>query len=152
MMKTVCEFCQLNSVALGETYCEKCNVIRAAMEGEGRTKYEVGYALDVANDIFNALYERGMRHYREWNEYVCEPLYKKWHSMEYEAVPHGELTPVSVLKSAAGYYIGRLMWDSEIGMWAPHSRVSGYYKTRQEAERDLLKYGRYIEMGVVDFI
>jgi hypothetical protein len=40
--------------------------------------------------------------------------------------------PVQVLSSAAGYYIGQL---EPCG--APFSRLSGYYKKREDAESDL---------------
>lgn len=40
--------------------------------------------------------------------------------------------PIQVLSSAAGYYIGQL---EPCG--APFSRLSGYYKKREEAEREL---------------
>jgi|GEM_PF-4847590 len=46
--------------------------------------------------------------------------------------------PVRVLSSAAGYYIGQL---EPCG--APFSRLSDYYKKREDAERDL-------EQGWVD--
>ena len=152
-MRKVCEFCKVNKPKKGEAKCEKCKVIIAAMESESVKRDEVGYALDLAGDIFNQLYANGMEHYKQWNFEVCEVLYEKWNNMEDDDVPnHADITPVEVLKSAAGYYLGKLMWDSEIGMWVPYCRVSGYYKTRQEAERDLIKYGRYIEMGVVNLI
>ena len=152
-MRKVCEFCKVNEPKNGESKCEKCQVIIAAMESENMKRDEVGYALDLAGDIFNQLHAKGMEHYKQWNFEVCEVLYEKWHNMEYDDVPnHGDITPVEVLKSAAGYYLGRLMWDSEIGMWVPYCRVSGYYKTREEAERDLLKYRHYLETGVVSHI
>lgn len=40
--------------------------------------------------------------------------------------------PVQVCSSAAGYYIGQL---EPCG--APFSRLSGYYKTREDAEKEL---------------
>jgi len=40
--------------------------------------------------------------------------------------------PVQVLSSAAGYYIGQL---EPCG--APFSRLSGYYRKREDAEREL---------------
>ena len=152
-MRKVCEFCKVSKPKKGDAKCEKCKVIIAAMESENMNRDEVAYALDLAGDIFDELYAKGMEHYKQWNFEVCEVLYEKWSSMEDDDVPnHGDITPVEVLKSAAGYYLGRLMWDAEIGMWIPYSRVSGYYKTRQEAERDLIKYGRYIELGIVNLI
>jgi hypothetical protein len=38
---------------------------------------------------------------------------------------------LKVLRSAAGYYIGSQCYCG------PYSRESGYYKTREEAEKDL---------------
>lgn len=44
-----------------------------------------------------------------------------------------------VLKSAAGYYIGMLYHDEEMGGWFPWCRDSAnYWKTREEAEEVLL--------------
>ena len=42
-----------------------------------------------------------------------------------------------VMKSAAGYYIGRSYWDTECGFEGPYSRESGYYGTEDEAQADL---------------
>lgn len=49
--------------------------------------------------------------------------------------------PIQVLSSAAGYYIGQL---EPCG--APFSRLSDYYKKREDAERDLKEYG-WIDRG-----
>lgn len=44
-----------------------------------------------------------------------------------------------VLKSAAGYYIGSLYYDEEMGGWFPEDRISMYYYgTREEAEQHLV--------------
>lgn len=48
-----------------------------------------------------------------------------------------------VMKSAAGYYIGRTSVERTEEGWeypAPYDRVSGYYATEEEAEKDLRKY------------
>ncbi|PJG65166.1 hypothetical protein [Acinetobacter seifertii] len=42
---------------------------------------------------------------------------------------------LEVLKSAAGFYIGTFDYDSE--NYGPVSRVSEYFKTREEAEHAL---------------
>lgn len=48
---------------------------------------------------------------------------------------------VQVLKSAAGYYVGRLYYDAELGGYLPYSRDSyGYYASREEAEAHLKYY------------
>lgn len=39
-----------------------------------------------------------------------------------------------VLQSNAGYYVGTLYFDKEIGGWLPNSRVSDYYKSKMEAK------------------
>lgn len=54
------------------------------------------------------------------------------------------LTKEMVMKSAAGYYIGRfcLTTDSKdknaIGCIEPYDRLGGYYKTRKAAEKELI--------------
>ena len=45
-----------------------------------------------------------------------------------------EVSKHQVLESNAGYYVGTLYFDSEIGGWLPNSRVSDYFKTKTEAE------------------
>jgi hypothetical protein len=45
------------------------------------------------------------------------------------------MTDLMVMKSAAGYYIGRAYWDQEFGFEGPYSRESGYYPTKEEAEK-----------------
>lgn len=47
-----------------------------------------------------------------------------------------------VLRSAAGWYIGRRGWDAEGGFGEPFDRKSGYYETEAEAQTHL-KYGQY---------
>ncbi len=44
---------------------------------------------------------------------------------------YGELW---VLRSAAGFYVGTLFWDSEFRYWSPGSRDSGYFSTRPQAQ------------------
>jgi hypothetical protein len=48
------------------------------------------------------------------------------------------ISDYQVLKSAAGYYIGRLCKDigDEI-FWQPYDRASGYFKTTEEAQWQL---------------
>lgn len=51
-----------------------------------------------------------------------------------------KITDSMVLKSNAGYYIGRLCNDPEIGITEtviPYSRESGYYPTHAAAQADL---------------
>ena len=48
-----------------------------------------------------------------------------------------------VLQSAAGFYIGRLWYESE-NDFEPYDRVSTYYTTKEAAER-ALEDGNYIE-------
>lgn len=47
------------------------------------------------------------------------------------------LSPLKVLQSAAGYYIGQLYFDRDMEVWLPYDRVSGYYVTKQDALDDL---------------
>jgi len=45
---------------------------------------------------------------------------------------------LEVLRSGAGYYIGRLFWSPECGGYIePGSRESGYYASEEEAKADL---------------
>lgn len=45
-----------------------------------------------------------------------------------------------VLHSAAGYYIGRLYFDTDCQMWLPYDRLSGYYPNTETALEDLPNY------------
>jgi len=47
--------------------------------------------------------------------------------------------PLEVLMSSAGYYIGRQYHDDEVfpGFAEPGSRESRYYRTKEEAEKEL---------------
>jgi hypothetical protein len=52
-----------------------------------------------------------------------------------------KISEIQVLRSNAGYYIGRTYFDEETGCWFPYDRLSeGYYSTRQEADIALLSY------------
>lgn len=42
-----------------------------------------------------------------------------------------------VLRSGAGFYIGRLCWNQEGGYTEPFSRESGYYRHESDAQNDL---------------
>lgn len=48
----------------------------------------------------------------------------------------GKYGPLQVLKSNAGYYIGRIFHNDE-GYDEPGSRESDYYETKEEAQYDL---------------
>jgi hypothetical protein len=56
----------------------------------------------------------------------------------YEGDDGSFYTVMQILKSAAGYYIGRMFWDNTEKFWEPGSRESGYFTTREEAERAML--------------
>ena len=45
---------------------------------------------------------------------------------------------LTVLHSAAGYYIGTEDFDGELRCDVPNCRISGYYATRDEALADLI--------------
>ena len=44
------------------------------------------------------------------------------------------ISPLKVMKSAAGYYLGHSYHDEEIGADLPYSRDSDYFPTRETAE------------------
>lgn len=46
-------------------------------------------------------------------------------------------TDLKVMKSHAGWYLGRLCWDKKHGYPEPLSRESDYFDTREGAERAL---------------
>ena len=49
-----------------------------------------------------------------------------------------KISELQVLKSGAGFYIGRTCEDPDYpGLQEPYSRESGYYRTREAAEADL---------------
>ena len=47
------------------------------------------------------------------------------------------VSDLKVMKSGAGYYIGRSYWDEEFGFDGPYSRESGYYETAEYAQMEL---------------
>ena len=51
-----------------------------------------------------------------------------------------KISEPQVLKSNAGYYIGRTCHDEEIGMDLPYERLSDYFSKRADAERALPSY------------
>jgi hypothetical protein len=55
------------------------------------------------------------------------------------------LSEMQVMRSAAGYYLGRAAWDEEHGFAEPGSRESGYFATRAEAERELKSWNVGLE-------
>jgi len=48
-----------------------------------------------------------------------------------------KISEVKILKSAAGYYIGYLYFDTDMKVWLPYDRISGYYATKEDAAEDL---------------
>lgn len=51
------------------------------------------------------------------------------------------ISELKVMKSAAGFYLGRSYRDEECGgAELPYSRNSGYFATREEAEAALASY------------
>lgn len=50
------------------------------------------------------------------------------------------ITPLKVMKSAAGYYLGHACYVEEDGGFkyeVPYSRESGYFRTKEEAQQAL---------------
>ena len=47
------------------------------------------------------------------------------------------VSPLMVLESAAGFYIGKVYYYSE-DEFQPYSRSSTYYKTKESADRSLI--------------
>lgn len=47
------------------------------------------------------------------------------------------VSDLKVMKSAAGWYIGRSYWDQEFGFDGPYSRESGYYGDPMQAQEEL---------------
>ena len=65
-----------------------------------------------------------------------EPIFEPNQSI-HDYCANGQVSKLKVMKSAAGYYIGRSLTD-ENGTQVPYNRVScGYYKTEREAESAL---------------
>lgn len=62
-------------------------------------------------------------------------------SYDKELYPHviqgDPVSPLRVMQSAAGYYIGRSYFDLEFGFDGPYSRESMYYANKEDAEADL---------------
>lgn len=54
-----------------------------------------------------------------------------------------KISKIKVLKSAAGYYIGREYFDDEMGGWFPYSRNSEEYFRSYDAAEKALKTGEY---------
>lgn len=50
------------------------------------------------------------------------------------------LTELKILKSNAGFYIGREYFDEEIGRYLPYSRESDYFRSREEVQKVLSGY------------
>lgn len=48
-----------------------------------------------------------------------------------------QISELKVMKSAAGYYIGRSCVEDGLPFEQPYSRESGYYPTKEAAEGDL---------------
>ena len=48
-----------------------------------------------------------------------------------------DISQLQVLKSNAGYYLGRTYHDHEINAWLPYDRQSDYFSTREQAEQAL---------------
>ena len=51
---------------------------------------------------------------------------------------HDQVSEPIVMKSNAGYYVGRAYFDEEIGgAWFPHSRETDYFRSLEEAQKYL---------------
>jgi hypothetical protein len=44
-----------------------------------------------------------------------------------------QVTEIKVLKSNAGFYIGRECLDDDMSVYIPYDRLSGYYPTKDSA-------------------
>lgn len=53
------------------------------------------------------------------------------------------ISTLQVLRSAAGYYIGREEFDAEMEMWIPYSRNSEEYFRSYEDAENAMKTGNY---------
>lgn len=49
------------------------------------------------------------------------------------------ISQLKVLKSAAGYYIGRTYFDEDAGCDFPYSRESGYFSKEADAQAYLIQ-------------
>lgn len=59
--------------------------------------------------------------------------------MEEKQPKHEELSEIKVMRSAAGYYIGREQYENGLAAGQPFNRLSGYMKDQQQAEKLLQK-------------
>lgn len=50
------------------------------------------------------------------------------------------VSQTQVLMSNAGYYIGHTYHDTEFDAWLPYDRISGYFPTREHAQKVLDTY------------
>lgn len=51
---------------------------------------------------------------------------------------HEQVSEPIVMKSNAGFYVGRAYYDEELGgAWLPYSRETDYFKHREDAEKYL---------------
>ena len=48
-----------------------------------------------------------------------------------------KVSALKVMRSNAGFYLGRTEYDEEFQVDLPYSRESGYYRNKEEAEREL---------------
>jgi hypothetical protein len=48
-----------------------------------------------------------------------------------------DISELKVMRSAAGYYVGRSYWDIEIEYEGPYSRNSEYFDTEEQAQKRL---------------
>lgn len=52
----------------------------------------------------------------------------------------GDISKSCVMCSAAGWYIGTTYYDEEMKGWFPYDRYTGYFRTKEEAEKLLPSY------------
>jgi len=70
-----------------------------------------------------------------WEGVVLPCLYK--HFEERESIM--DISEYKVMKSPAGYYVGKEYYDQEMIGWFPYSRNSEYFKSHKEAKKLLKK-------------
>ena len=46
-----------------------------------------------------------------------------------------KISEYKVMKSPAGYYVGKEYYDDDFNDWLPYSRNSDYYSSQKEAKR-----------------
>ena len=56
-----------------------------------------------------------------------------------EQDPTNQVSELKIMKSNAGFYIGRTCFDAEMQMTVPFDRQSGYFSTDIEARCQMLK-------------